>query len=91
MTETMAEADGARRMRSQTMRHLAAIRALAAEMERPLEEIGAVYQCELQQLAARAAVTDYLPVLVTKRVRQLYQHRMQALRDDPCARLIPAF
>lgn len=91
MTEAIAEADGARRARSQTMRHLAAIRALAAEVERPLEEVAAVYQCELLQLAARAAVTDFLPVLVAKRVRQLYQHRMQALRDDPCARLIPDF
>jgi hypothetical protein len=85
MAGAMAEADGARRGRFGGMRHLAAIQALAAEVGRPVDEIAAVYQGELVLLAANAVVEDYLPVLVMKRVRRLYQHRLDALHEDDVA------
>jgi hypothetical protein len=73
-----------------TMRHIAAIEALANTIQRPFDEIAAVYQCELVQLGAHAVVTDFLPVLVAKRVRRLYQHRLEALaQNDPCRHLLP--
>lgn len=74
-----------------TMLHIAAIQALADTIQRPVDEIAAVYQCELVQLGAHAVVTDYLPVLVAKRVRRLYQQRLEALDEhDPCSPLLPA-
>lgn len=49
-----------------------------------------MYQCELVHMGAHAVVTDYLPVLVAKRVRRLYQRRLEALHElDPCSRLVP--
>jgi hypothetical protein len=42
-------------------------------------------------MASQAAVKDFLPVLVAKRVRYLYRHRLDPLhQDDPCRLLIPA-
>lgn len=91
MTEAMAQVDGQRHALSTTMRHIAAIQALADQLQRPLDEVAAIYQCELVHMGAHAAVTDFLPVLVSKRVRQLYQRRLAALDDDdPCCRLLPS-
>lgn len=80
---------GAGRLSASVARHQASIRALCDEVERPFDELAAVYHCELARLSAIASVTDYLPVLVAKRVRALYRHRMEALQQgDPCAQLI---
>ena len=74
--------------RANTALHLAGIGALAEKLDRPFDEVARVYQCELVRLGAHAAVTDFLPVLAAKKVRQLYQHRADALhRQDPCAAL----
>lgn len=87
----MAELDEARRAQAWNMRNMAAIVSLASELERPLDEVAAVYQCELVGMASQAAVKDFLPVLVAKRVRYLYRHRLDPLhQDDPCRLLIPA-
>ncbi len=67
-------------------RHLSSIRLLCDQVGRPFDEVAAVYQCELRRLFDQASVVDYLPVLVSKRVRQLYQRRSQAREaGDPCA------
>ena len=84
--------------RSSAMRHMASIRALADEVGRPYDEVGRpydevawIYQCELARLAAHAVVLDFVPVLVAKRVRHMYQHRLDALHQhDPCAALLAA-
>ena len=68
MTGAMAQREDGRQTRGTTMLHLAAIQALVEQIQRPIEEIAAVYQCELVQLGATATVTDFLPVLVAKRV-----------------------
>lgn len=65
-------------------RHLASIQVLCDEVGRPFDEIAGVYQCELLRLSAQASVVDYLPVLVCKRVRQIYRPRLQA-QGDRCA------
>lgn len=70
-------------------RHVASVRALCDEVGRPFDEVADVYQCELLRLLAHASVADYLPVLVAKRVRQLYQRRVEArAQGDPCAQLL---
>ena len=67
-------------------RHAGAVRVLCDELDRPQEEVISVYQRELRRLLEYATVVDYLPVLVSKRVRQLYRRRLQAGDEgDPCA------
>ncbi|MEJ7805638.1 MAG: DUF3562 domain-containing protein [Telluria sp.] len=69
--------------------HLASVLHLCEQVGRPFDEVTEVYQCELLRLLAQASVADYLPVLVAKRVRQLYQHRVQArAAGAPCAQLL---
>ena len=70
-------------------RHLASVQSLCDETGRPFDEIAEVYQCELRRLSAQASVLDYLPVLVGKKVRELYRRRVQARDEgDPCAQLL---
>ena len=85
MAEMMRKAQEAGRGPASALLHRAAIQALSEETSRPAEEIAIVYQCELVRLASGAAITDYLPVLVMKRVRQLYLHRLEALHQNDSA------
>lgn len=52
-------------------RHHGSMQAIAEEMQRPLDEIAALYEEILRQMKARAQIPDYLPVLVTKKVKQI--------------------
>lgn len=45
------------------------IDAIARELNRPVEEIADVYAQLYADLKSRAQVTDYLPVLVARKVR----------------------
>ncbi len=80
MTAMQVETDGVRRSRW-PMQHLLVIQSLVDEVQRPFDEIAGVYQCELLRLERDAAVKEFLPVLVMKRVRDLYRHRLHALHD----------
>ena len=73
----------------ETPEHWSTIRDIAEEVARPIEEVSAVYQWELRKMAAHASVTEFLPVLVMKRLRTFYRERIHAVRDgDRCAELI---
>ncbi|MEC5161337.1 hypothetical protein ACFDR9_002361 [Janthinobacterium sp. CG_23.3] len=65
----------ARSESASTTRHMESIHALCNEIDRPFEELAALYQWELARLTAIASVWDYLPVLVVKHVREIYRHR----------------
>ena len=54
-------------------RHLATIHAVAEETQRPLEEVAALYEEVLTSMKLRASIFDYLPVLVSKKVKQFYR------------------
>ena len=71
-----ASPGGPGRLSASAGRHQASILALCEEIGIPIDELAAHYQCELARLSAIAAVTDYLPVLVAKKVRALYRQRM---------------
>jgi hypothetical protein len=51
--------------------HVHAIRALAVETRQPVERVGNVYAVELERLSSGARIKDYLPVLISRRVRQI--------------------
>jgi len=55
------------------MRHDAAICAIAGDFQRPVAEVRALYQDELANLLAGAAIADFLPILAEKHVRASYR------------------
>lgn len=54
--------------------HLAAIRDIAETFGRPQSEVALLYRELFVALAARASITTYLPVLVTRKVHERYRH-----------------
>lgn len=59
--------------------HAHAIEALAIETQLPVERVGDVYAAELERLMVDARIKEYLPVLTSRRVRQiLREHSPQA-------------
>lgn len=54
------------------------IESIAAELGRPLGEVADIYTAEYGNLRARAVVTDYLPILVARRIRAYYQDKPRA-------------
>ncbi len=59
--------------------HRHCIRVLAEETGRSLDEIAPLYYTHFVNMAAHAVVFDYLPLLVTKRIRNLFHRRNVAL------------
>jgi hypothetical protein len=53
------------------MKHYREIQAIADDLQRPIPEIAPLYEDVLEYLRAHAHVTDFLPILVSKRVREL--------------------
>jgi uncharacterized protein (DUF2126 family) len=54
-------------------RHLHRMHAIAEEVGRPVEEIAALYEDVLEDLKAQARIFDYLPVLVSKKVKKFFR------------------
>ena len=50
--------------------HLIAVKELADETHRPLEEVKRLYAKNLERLSTDARITDYLLVLTCKNVRE---------------------
>lgn len=61
-------------------RHAASIGELAGLVGRPVDEVAAHYYGELQRLTDGPAVTDYLPVLAAKRVREMYRQGLETVQ-----------
>jgi hypothetical protein len=53
------------------MKHFGEIQSIADELHRPIPEIAQLYEDVLEYLRTHAQVTDFLPVLVSKKVREL--------------------
>lgn len=58
---------------SERHRHAGTMRAIAEEIQQPLDEIVLIYESLLTQLKAQASIHDYLPILVSKKVKALYR------------------
>jgi len=57
--------------------HKHAIQALALETRLPVERVGTVYASELAQMTNGARVNDYLPILISRRVRVILREQAQ--------------
>jgi hypothetical protein len=55
------------------MKHYREIQAIADDLQRPILEIAPLYEDVLEYLRENAHVTEFLPILVSKRVRELYR------------------
>ena len=53
--------------------HRAAIRDIATEVNLPLAEVELLYRELFVAMAARATITTFLPVLVTRKIRERYR------------------
>ena len=58
--------------------HKHAIHALAEETRLPVERVGTLYAVELAQLTADARIKDYLPILISRRVRVILLDQLRA-------------
>jgi hypothetical protein len=54
--------------------HLQSIKALADEIDRPVEEVNTVYFSTLTNLKSSARIQDFLHVLASKKVRDELRH-----------------
>jgi hypothetical protein len=52
-------------------RHAHAIQTLARDMGIPVEEVNQLYEQELEKLKEYARVKDFLPLIVSRRVKDL--------------------
>ncbi|HEV2608744.1 MAG TPA: DUF3562 domain-containing protein [Noviherbaspirillum sp.] len=55
-------------------KHQNVMQSIADELDRPMHEIAGMYEAILKDLRTQAAIDDYLPVLVSKRVKEAYRH-----------------
>lgn len=71
--ENLVQPDSAMHMDShEWQRHVGCMQAIANDMQRPVHEIAELYHEVLMHLKASARISDYLPILVSKRVKQIY-------------------
>jgi hypothetical protein len=56
---------------NERMQHFGEVQSIADDLHRPIPEIAQLYEGVLEYLSAHAQVTDFLPVLVSKKVREL--------------------
>lgn len=54
--------------------HLQSIKALAEELDLPMEEVTQIYASTLESLKKSARIHDYLIVLASKEVRDKLRH-----------------
>jgi len=59
--------------------HFAEIQAIAEKARRPVSEVAAYYEEVLERMAATATVTNFLAVLVSKKVREHYRRKQQPI------------
>lgn len=63
------------RISSGIVKHQRQIAFLAEQVKRPVHEITPLYQDILEEMQAHARITDYLPILVSKRVHEALRVR----------------
>lgn len=54
--------------------HLRAVETVAKDIGRAVSDVMTVYESELGQLKQSARVKDFLPVLVSQRVKTIFRH-----------------
>ena len=65
----------------QQKQHLRAIQILVKEIERPGDEISRLYYLVLQEYEKEAKVKHFLPILISKRVREMVGAKSQTSVD----------
>lgn len=56
-------------------RHFGIIQTLAEEISMPVDDVSEVYEEVLENLKRQARIVDYLPVLVAKKVKEIYRRQ----------------
>ena len=58
--------------------HERAIEALARESHVPIDQVAQLYEHELAVLKAGARITSFLPILTTRKVREILRQRQSS-------------
>jgi hypothetical protein len=58
---------------SERARHVSVVKSLAKDMDEPVDEVAQTYETLLEQYKQNAQILDYLPVLVSKKVKEFYR------------------
>jgi hypothetical protein len=53
--------------------HIRVIKMLARDLNRPEDQMGQIYEFELEKLKEDARVKDFLIVLVSRRIREIFK------------------
>lgn len=53
------------------IKHFCEIQTIANDLNRPISEVAQLYEDVLEYLRARARIPDFLPVMVSKKVREI--------------------
>jgi hypothetical protein len=53
------------------IKHFCEIQTIANDLDRPIPEIAQLYEDILEYLRARAQIPDFLPIMVSKKVREI--------------------
>lgn len=75
LEEIVLHEDGIYANDNDKQRHLRAMLAIADEIDRPVEEVAGLYEYVLKDMQTIARIPDYLPILVSKRVKQAFNPR----------------
>jgi hypothetical protein len=57
--------------------HASTVKSLAEEVAGPVHEVANIYESVLLEYKDNAKIKDYLPVLVSKKVKQLYRDQLK--------------
>jgi hypothetical protein len=57
--------------------HREAVNALADDMQIPVDRVHKIYRIVLERFSKEARIRDYLPILVTKKVRNLMRKKLE--------------
>jgi hypothetical protein len=60
-------------------KHRNVIQSIADELDRPMHEIAGMYEEILKTLRPQATIDDYLPVLVSKRVKEACRYQQMQM------------
>jgi hypothetical protein len=58
---------------SERTQHIRAMKMLAKDLDSPEEQVSQIYEFELEKLKADARVKEFLIVLVSRRVREIFK------------------
>jgi uncharacterized protein (DUF2126 family) len=68
---------------AQAQQHARVMASIAEDLGCPLEEVARIYEAELARFIREARIRDFLPILVSRSVRELLAPRARNVKEAP--------